>query len=143
MSVRVGIGFLEAAALGIVPWIAIFSVSRFAHMPILISQVFFYILILVGGGSIYFAISVLVSSLVGGEYTAPALAFALVFASTIGTDVWLRPFNPWRLVGGDNYIDRDTWLLAGPVPWMGIILSLCVAGLMLAASVKIIQKREF
>jgi ABC-2 type transport system permease protein len=143
MGVRVGLGFLEAIALGIAPWVAIFLVSSITHMPILFTQVCFYILILIGGGSLYFALAVLTSSLVSGEYTAPAVAFGLVFASTIGTDVWLRPFNPWRLVSGDNYIDRTTWLLAGPVPWTGIFVSLCTAALILAASVVITQKREF
>ena len=129
MGVRIGMGLFEAITLGVVPWAAIFLVSSFTHMPILFAQVCFYILILVGGGSIYFAISIFVSSLVAGEYTAPAVAFGLVFASTIGTDVWLKPLNPWRLVSGANYIDRSTWLLDGPIPWKGILVSLCVAAL--------------
>jgi ABC-2 type transport system permease protein len=143
VGVRIVTCFLETIVLGIVPWLAIFLVSSLTHMPILFTQVCFYILILIGGGSLYFALAVLVSSLVSGEYTAPAVAFGLVFASTIATDVWLRPFNPWRLVSGDNYVDRTTWLLVGPVPWAGIFVSLCTASLILAASVVITQKREF
>ena len=42
--------FSEAIALDVAPWVAIFLVSSVAHMPILFTQVCFYILILIGGG---------------------------------------------------------------------------------------------
>jgi hypothetical protein len=50
--------------------------------------------------------AVLVSSLVEGEYTAPAVAFGLVLLTAVVFDAWLRPFNLWRLLTGDFYIDR-------------------------------------
>ena len=62
MGIRVGTGVLEAIALAVVPWTAVFLVSSLARMPILISQVGFYVLLLVGGGTAYFAMAVLVSS---------------------------------------------------------------------------------
>jgi hypothetical protein len=62
-------------------------------MPILITQVGFYVLLLIGGGSAYLAMAVLVSSLVEGEYTAPAAAFGLVLLSAIIFDAWLRLYN--------------------------------------------------
>jgi len=112
-------------------------------MPILITQVGFYVLLLIGGGLAYFAMAVLVSSLVEGEYTAPAVAFGLVLLTVIVFDAWLRPFNLWRLVTGDFYIDRHTYLLSGHFPWLGTLASLSAAALMLLASVRVIQRREF
>ena len=143
LGVRAGVGVLEAIALGIVPWTTIFLVSSLARMPILISQVGFYVMLLVGGGLAYFAMAVLVSSLVEGEYTTPAVAFGVVLLTAIAFDAWLRPFNLWRLVTGDYYIDRHTYLLSGHFPWLGTFASLSVAGLMLLVSVKAIQSREF
>jgi len=143
MGVRVGMGVLESIALGVVPWVVIFLVSFFAGMPILIAQVGFYVLLLTGGGLVYFAIAVLVSSLVEGEYTAPALAYGLVFLTTVVLDAWLRRFNLWRLVSGDYYIDRKTYLLSGHPPLMGLLASLFVAVLLLLVSVRVIQRREF
>ncbi len=87
--------------------------------------------------------AVLVSSLIEGEYTAPAVAFGVVLLTAIIFDAWLRPFNPWRFVTGDYYIDRHTYLLLGPFPWRGTLASLSAAGLMLLASMRVIQKREF
>jgi hypothetical protein len=76
-----------------VPWTTIFLVSSLSRMPILITQVGFYVLLLIGGGSAYLAMAVLVSSLIEGEYTAPAAAFGLVLLSAIIFDAWLRLYN--------------------------------------------------
>jgi ABC-2 type transport system permease protein len=143
LGARIAVGILEAIGLGVVPWVTIFLVSSAGGMPILIGQVAFYALLLVAGGLVYFAMAVLVSSLVEGEYTAPAVAFGLVFLAAILFDAWLRPFNLWRLVTGDFYLDRKTYLLSGHFPWLGTLASLSVAGLMLLMSVRVIERREF
>jgi ABC-2 type transport system permease protein len=143
LGIRIGMGVLEAIALAVVPWTTIFIVSSFSRMPILITQVGFYVLLLIGGGSAYFAMAVLVSSLIEGEYTAPAVAFGLVLLTAIVLDAWLRPFNLWRLLTGDFYIDRHTYLLSWPFPWRGTLASMSAAALMLLTAVKVIQKREF
>jgi ABC-2 type transport system permease protein len=143
LGVRIAIGVLEAITLGVAPWAAIFLVSSAGGMPIEVQQVRFYVLLLVSGGLVYFAMAVLVSSLVEGEYTAPAVAFGLVFLATILFDVWLRDFNLWRFVSGDFYLDRNTYLLLGRFPWKGAVASLAVTALMLIASVKVLREREF
>jgi ABC-2 type transport system permease protein len=143
LRVRFGTGALEASVLGVVPWLAVFVVSSFARKPILITQVASYVLLLVAGGLVYFAMAVLVSSLVSGEYTAPALAFGIVLLAAMLFDAWLRQFNLWRLVTGDFSIDRSTYLLSEHLPWMGILSSLSVAVLMLLASTIVVQRREF
>ncbi len=143
LGIRVGTGVLEATALGIVPWTTVYLVSSLAGMPILISQVGFYVSLLLGGGLAYFAMAILVSSLVEGEYTAPAVAFGVVLLTAIVFDAWLRPFNLWRLVTGDFYIDRHTYLLSSHFPWMGTFTSLFAAALMLLTSVQVIRRREF
>jgi ABC-2 type transport system permease protein len=143
LGVRIGLGILQAIVLGVVPWATILLVSTLAREPILITQVGFYVLLLVGGGIVYFAMAVLVSSAIEGEYTAPAVTFGLIFLSAILFDAWLRRFNLWRLVSGDFYLDGKTYLLTGPVPWVGIVATLSVAAIMLVVSVKIIERREF
>jgi len=143
LGIRVGVGVLEAIALAVVPWATVFLVSSLARMPILISQVGFYVLLLIAGGSAYFAMAILVSSLVESEYTAPAVAFGLMLLTAIVFDAWLRPFNLWRLLTGDFYIDRHTYLISWPFPWRGVLASMSAAALMLSTSISVIQKREF
>jgi hypothetical protein len=112
-------------------------------MPILISQVGFYVLLLIAGGSAYFAVGVLVSSVIEGEYTAPAVAFGLVLLTAMTFDAWLRPFNLWRVVTGDFYLDRRSYLLIGHFPWRSIAASVSAAVLMLLTSLRVIQSRDF
>jgi hypothetical protein len=143
LGVRAGMGILEAIVLGVAPWIAVFVVSSIAGKPILIWQVGSYVLLLVGGGLVYFALAVLVSSLVVGEYTAPAFAFGVVLLAAMLFDAWLRRFNLWRLVTGDFCVDRTTYLLSAHLPWLAIVGSLSAAALMLLASIVVVQRREF
>lgn len=143
LGVRIAVGALEAIVLGVVPWLAILSISLLAGMPVVLTQVGLYVLLLVAGGLVYFAMAILVSSIIEGEYTAPAVAFGLVLLSAIILDAWFRPFNLWRLVTGDFYIDRKTFLLAAHIPWFAILSSFSIASAMLLASVKVIQRREF
>jgi ABC-2 type transport system permease protein len=143
VGIRVGVGLLEAAILGLVPWIAVFFVSFFARKPISITQVASYVLLLLGGGIVYFALAVLVSSLASGEYSAPALTFGIVLLAAMLFDAWLRQFNVWRLVTGDLSINRSTFLLSDHLPWLGMLCSMSVASLMVVASIIVVQRRQF
>src|ERR1700730_18013867 len=78
VGVRIAMGGVEAISLGVVPWVTIFLISLVAGMPVSINQVGLYVLLLVGGGLVYFAMDMLVSSVIEGEYTTPAVAFGLV-----------------------------------------------------------------
>ncbi len=143
LGVRMAVGVLEAIALGVVPWLTIFVVSNAGGMPVLFPQVIIYMFLLIAGGLAYFAMAILVSSLVEGEYTAPAVAFGLVFLATILFDAWLRRLNLWRLVTGSFSIDRSTYLLSPHFPWPATFASLGVAALLFLASVRIIRRRDF
>jgi ABC-2 type transport system permease protein len=143
LGVRVGIGVIEAIVLAVVPWTAVYVICSITKMPISISQVGLYVLLLIGGGLVYFAMAVLVSSLVAGEYTAPAVAFGVALVATLLWEVYLQPFNNRKLLTGAYSVNTSTYLLSGHLPWLGIFASLSVAALMLLASVMIVQKREF
>jgi len=141
-AVRVATGIFQAAALAILPWCAVFLASSSAGMPIRLSQVSSYILLLLGGGFSYFAMAILVSSFVEGEYTAPAISFGVVLLTAIAFDAWLRPFSLWRLIAGDLSIDRHTFLLSS-FPSRGISASLAAALFMLLLALHRIRRRDF
>jgi ABC-type transport system involved in multi-copper enzyme maturation permease subunit len=105
MTVRIGMGLIQAVTLAIVPWIAMFSIGCIFGKAYPISQAVFYLVLLLGGGLLFFAMAVLASSLVGGEYTAPLVSFGtvIVTAVALGSDS-LRPFNPWRFMTGGEYL---------------------------------------
>ena len=141
-GVRVATGIFQAAALAILPWCAVFLASSSAGMPIRLSQVSSYILLLLGGGFSYFAMAILVSSFIEGEYTAPAISFGVVLLTAIAFDAWLRPFSLWRLIAGDLSIDRHTFLLSS-FPSRGVSASLAAALFMLLLALHRIRRRDF
>lgn len=144
IAVRIGMGFLQAMALVIVPWSAMFLLTCTLGKTHSFAQTWFYILLLAGGGLVFFALAVLISSLFEGEYTAPVVSFGIVFAVGIVFDrAELRPYSPWTFVMGTRYMNWQTYFLREPIPWLHLGVSVCIAVLLLMASVKIIQKREF
>lgn len=145
VGVRVGVGVVEATALAVAPWVANLLTSAFRGTPFSASQAACCILLLAGGGMVYFAMAVLVSSVVEGEYTAVAIAFGVVIlAYALSRDVeWLKALNLFPLVTGSGYVNKETFLFPEALPWSSILASLSVAGLMVFASIAIIQRREF
>jgi ABC-2 type transport system permease protein len=147
-AVRIALGVLQAISLAVVPWILIFFITRVVSNPVPISlaQAGFYLSLLISGGLIYFALAVLISSVIEGEYTAPAVAYGLTIFTVVlfGSVGWLRPYvDIWRFMGGDNHLDKHTFLLVGPFPLFGAVACVFVAAVMLLASTWIIQEREF
>jgi ABC-2 type transport system permease protein len=146
VGVRIAIGILQAIFLAVLPWVAMLLISGHSGRTFFVSQAALYLLLLISGGLNYLAMAVLISSLTEGEYTAPAIAYGLTFLTGIlfANIDRLKPYvNIWKFMTGGTLFDNRTYLLSGPIPWPGILASLCVAALMFAASVRIIQKREF
>jgi ABC-2 type transport system permease protein len=144
MGVRILLGLLQAMTLAVVPWAAMFWVSNIFGLPVPISQVLFHVILLTGGGTIFFALALLVSSLVEGEYTAPAVSFGIFFADAIALDSkTFSAFSPWNFMLGTAYFDRSSQLLVGSIPWPHVLANVLLAILLTAISVRAIQRKEF
>lgn len=140
---RVGVGVLESLALAVVPWLTILVVSLRAKMPVSIQQISFYVALLVSGGLVYYAMAVLVSSLIEGTYTAPAVVLGLAFLSVVVVDSWFEEFSLWRFMTGNFYIDKHTFFLSAHFPWLVTLACLSTAALMIFVSIKVIHYRDF
>jgi ABC-type transport system involved in multi-copper enzyme maturation permease subunit len=144
MLVRIATGLIQAVALAVLPWIAMFCVGSIFGKTHSISQAAFYLVLLMGGGVLFFAIAVLVSSLISGEYTAPVVSFGAVIVTAVAlSGAGLRRYNPWAFMMGSEYLDRQTNLLAWPIPWLPAAIYILLAGLLLALSLRLIQRLEF
>jgi ABC-2 type transport system permease protein len=137
-------GVMQAVLLAIVPWGAIFSIACIFGKTHSISQAAFYLVLLLGGGLLFFAMAVLASSVVGGEYTAPLVSYGIAIATAVGfSSRSLRPYDPWRFMLGSEYLNPRTSLLVWPIPWLQAAGYIFLAGLVLVISVKVVQRREF
>jgi ABC-type transport system involved in multi-copper enzyme maturation permease subunit len=144
MSVRISVGLIQAMALAILPWSAMFLVANLTGRAHSIAQAGFHLVLLAGGGLVFFALALLISSLVEGEYTAPMVSYGILIALAVAIGRgFLRPYSPWEFIMGEEYIDIHTFLLVGPIPWLHLAVSILLAALLTAISVKAIQRREF
>ena len=144
MRIRILAGLVEGMALILIPWSVMYVVSAVSGGATSLYQAFFHVVLLAGGGLVFFAVALLVSSLVEGEYTAPAVSFGIVVVATVALgDRPLSDYNPWYFILGSEYLSRNTALLTGPIPWMHVAASVLLAALLAAISIKVIERREF
>ncbi len=142
--VRICTGLAQAILLAIVPWIAMFSVGSIFGKTHSVSQTAYYLVLLLGGGAVFFGMAVLISSLISGEYTAPVVSFGAVVVTAVAlSSAALRPYSPWEFMTGLGYLNRQTNLLVLPIPWLQAAIYLFLAGLLLAISVRVMQQQEF
>lgn len=144
MLVRIGAGALQASVVAILPAAAMYLIASICSAPFSASQNLFRLVLLLTGGAVFFAIALLVSSLVPGEYTPPlvAVGILLLISATLG-DQKTRLLSPLAFMIGTEYFDRQSNLLVGPIPWIGAALWLCLAALLTSIAVLIIERREF
>jgi hypothetical protein len=144
MGVRISVGLIEAMAMAIVPWVVMFLIAITTGKANSVSWALFHVVLLAGGGLVFFAFALLISSLVEGEYTAPALSLGIVLAVAIAMgDKPLRAYSPFNLIAGREYLDSQMATLVGPMPWLRLTVTILIAALLTAISIKAIQRREF
>ena len=155
MAVRMAVCWMEALALIVIPSAAICVEDSMIGKPYPLLQEWFHIMVLASGGLVFFAIAVLVASLMEGEFTAPLVSFCVLawiaFAlhdppPTVRNTIWSQAsqtHNPFYFMRGAGYFDLPTGLLLGPVPWVQAGIFVVLAALFIAASVKAIQLRDF
>jgi len=137
-------GAFQAVILAVLPWCAMYLVASILGKTFSLPQTAFHLLLLLTGGAVFFAISLLVSSVVSGEYTAPVVSFGtmLAIAATLG-DKKMRIFSPLAFMMGTEYFNPHTNLLVGPFPWAEAAVWLFLAALLTWIAVRIITKRDF
>jgi ABC-2 type transport system permease protein len=106
-----------------------------------LAQVGFYAVLLVGGGAVFAALALLVSSLVEGQYTAPIVSFGVVLACFNAPRLF-KLLNPLDFISGNDYLGASLRLV-GPIPWARLAANLVAAAILIVLSVKIIQARDF
>jgi ABC-2 type transport system permease protein len=142
MGVRISVALFQAMVLAIVPWTAMFSVGSITGKTHSIYQAGFHVILLAGGGLVFFALALLSSSLIEGQYTAPVVSLGIAIAIPVALN-GLREYSPFAFVMGDGYFDRETELLAGPIPWLHASLWGLLSALLVLVAVQWVKRRDF
>jgi ABC-2 type transport system permease protein len=143
---RIGVGVLETVILALAPWFTMLGILYFyLGQPVSFAYAWSLLLALLGGGLLIFAMAVLVSSVIEGEYTAPVVAFGLFVINIFVTVLIerLRPLNLLLFMRLQDYVDRQTWTIVHPLPWIGITSAFCGTVLLFAASITVIERQNF
>jgi ABC-type transport system involved in multi-copper enzyme maturation permease subunit len=142
-TIRICTGLAQAFALAIIPWLAMLCIGSIFGKAFA-SQAVYYLVLLLGGGMPFFSTAVLVSALISGEYTAPVVSLGVVVVTAVGlSGKALRFYSPWTFMTGREYLNDQTHLLSPPIPWLQAAIYVLLAGLLLAISVRVVQREEF
>lgn len=135
----------QLIVLGFLPALVIPMLSRLVGQPFSLTQSMEYAILLVCPGLVFATWTVFISQIAGGEL--PSLAVALCSIGAFFVAVKKIPaLDSWDLfdtMSGVDLVDRQTFLLHGPLPWgtfaitTGIVL--CLFGL----SVVVLERQDF
>jgi ABC-2 type transport system permease protein len=144
MSVRFGMGLVQAIALAVVPWLGMLVYGKVAGYQYSFWQVCFHVFLLLGGGVVFFAIAFLISSVVEGQYTAPVVSIGVsaVLVNALRGEK-LASYNPGRFMEGNAGFSWRTGLFTGHAPLLHAAAFGVVAALLFMISVRAVERYDF
>ena len=146
LAIRIAVGVFETIFAALAPWIAILAITHHFEKPFPMSQAALYLLLLISGGLVYFGLAVLISTIIEGEYTAPAVAYGVTLLTVVlfnNTDITDRYLNIGKFASGGFLFDRRTYLLRPEIPWLGLTACWAVVALLLFLSFVATDRYEF
>jgi hypothetical protein len=137
-AVRLATGFLELAAAAILPSILVCLLAPTQGQSFPIGQGMMHALLAMSGVSALYGLFVFLSTLLG-ELSKAVLGGAVLFLYGMLTFLTsgVRRFSVFRLMTGDTYF------LRGEIPWLAALASITFAAMLIYASVRIVERRDF
>jgi len=147
-AVRAAVGFLEVAALSLVPALVIPALSPLAGQFYPWPQAFEFSLLWTAGGALIFVIGFVASSVFAGEYTAPVAAFlGLLLYSVIADLPFLEhyPLDIHDIMSGKGmpYFESNGARLIGPLPWTALAGIVLIVFCLFALAGRITEHQDF
>ncbi len=146
---QIGIGYLELAALALVPALLLPALSPLVHRTYPVAEALHFSVLWFGCGSLLFAAAYFLSTILSGEYTASvACIFALFLQAEIPEWPALQPYRLnilWTMgeFGTMHWDSQHLNLLPGPMPWVRLLTLSVIAWGLLAAAVRVTQRQDF
>ena len=139
LAVRAATGAIELALLALVPslLIPLFSLvigERYSPAKIII-----YVLMTIIGGAVFFALSILLSTIFSDQVKPIIIGIAVAFILTTVT-MFFKKFAPYSIL---SIMSGDSYFRTGQLPWVGLAVSLAVAGAMFYLSLRLVERRDF
>lgn len=148
VSVRAVVGLMQVAALSLLPALVIPAISPLMGQFYPWSQALQFALLWTVGGALIFMIGFLASSLFGGEYTAPVVAFLGLLLYSVLADLPYfehHSLDVHDIMSGTEmpYFQSKGAILIGPLPWNALAVILLIVFALVAVSGQITRHRDF
>ena len=143
VRIRAAVAMAEAFLIGLIPCSLIPVFSWATGNQYSLSQSVTFAMFLTVGGLAFVSLSIFLSSLFEGEYTA--FVFGICAIATAFFVFKARSIHRWSIfdvLSGARHIDPTTHLVTS-VPWLGLTGSLLISTIGLVASIQIMRSRDF
>jgi ABC-2 type transport system permease protein len=140
---RAAVATVEASVTALLPCLLIPLCSAMTGYRYPLAQSFAFGVLLAVGGLVFVCLSLLLSSLFDGEYTA--FVFGICAIAIVFFAFKARSIHRWSIfdvMSGARHIDPSTHLLKS-LPWTGLSISLLISFLLLSTSIQITRSRNF
>lgn len=142
--VRAMVGAAEAMILAVVPSLLIWVLSPLAGFSYPLGEALGHSILMAGAGLIFYSWGLILSHLMQGEFSTPTLALSVCLVLFIAFKLLrLEIYNPFDLMSGRYFLDPNTFLLHGSLPWLPLSVFLMITLVMVIVSVRIAEMRDF
>ncbi len=141
---RAAVGIAEAIVLGFVPLLIVATLSPLIGQSYPLSQALMFATMFVLAGLIFFALGFLLSHLLRGEYSVPAVALAAIAAFYIFTKLpRFGVLSVFDAMDGKKVLVGRTFFLGSEFPVATTAISLALATVLIALSIIRTNARDF
>ena len=145
LQAQASVALGEALVLGFMPTLLVPALSAFIGQAFSLGQALYYAVLLVGAGSVFYGWTVLLSQLTQRRLTALTISGASIgaFFVLVKTIRALDEFDVFDIMCGEDMLDRHTFLLHGPLPWVRLAVTFTVTLWMLGVSMVLLERHDF
>lgn len=139
------VGLTEAIALGFLPAFLVPGLSALTGNSFPASQAMLHAVLLVGAGVALFGWSFLMSQIAQGEFMGLAISLGSIgaFFVLVKKVRALDDLDIFDTMTGADMLDRQTFLLHGPLPWLGLVATVATMAGMLWLAMWLIERHDF
>ena len=142
---QLGVAVAESMAFGFLPALLIPGLSSLVNQTYPLGQALRHSLLLVGAGEVLYGWAFLVSQMIQKQFGALAISLSSIgaFFVLVKRVRALDHFDIFDIMTGADLLNRKTFMLHGPLPWVSLatITSLFMA--MVLLSILLIERHDF
>ncbi|HEX5731711.1 MAG TPA: ABC transporter permease subunit [Blastocatellia bacterium] len=139
LAVRAATGAIELALLALVPSLLIPLFSLAIGESYSLAKTIVYVLLTILGGAVFYALSILLSTIFSDQMKPIIIGIAVAFILSTVT-IFFKEFAPYSIL---NVMSGGSYFRTGELPWLGLAISLALAGAMFYLSLRIVERRDF